>query len=229
MSAATVTLEPVFQSTPACGGRPTPTRVAAHGCHDVSIHARVRRATVIDCATPQRMMFQSTPAYGGRPIRDRAHRSCDIDVSIHARVRRATSRCGMMHRHQLFQSTPACGGRPYRTPSSPAVIVFQSTPACGGRRSAAIGRRGRQRVSIHARVRRATRSSRWPLAPCDVSIHARVRRATHGRHAAVERSVSIHARVRRATLNRHAQRAARHSFQSTPAYGGRRCSRRHMR
>ena len=78
--------------------------------------------------------------------------------------------------------------------------MFQSTPAYGGRHAT---------VTINGQ-------------PYDVSIHARVRRATrHQQHIGRAVVVSIHARVRRATARMMA--ASRYfMFQSTPAYGGRR-------
>ena len=57
-----------FQSTPAYGGRH---RSIVHfvAGHDVSIHARVRRATTRGWRLGDLAMFQSTPAYGGRRLR----------------------------------------------------------------------------------------------------------------------------------------------------------------
>ena len=57
-------------------------------------------------------------------------------------------------------------------------------------------------VSIHALVKRATRSAELLQASVYVSIHALVKRATagHSLNRRAEAKVSIHALVKRATL-----------------------------
>ena len=126
----------MFQSTPAYGGRPS--GVLAPECQvGVSIHARVRRATV----NVMDLSSYATVSIHARVRRATTFRripgSCR-NVSIHARVRRATvSWAFTIGTRSGFQSTPAYGGRQDRRLKSCHVIE----------------------VSIHARVRRATR--RW--------------------------------------------------------------------
>ncbi len=126
----------------------------------VSIHARVRRATPAyevpagsaESFNPRPrtagdafaslfddtgIWFQSTPAYGGR-----------------------RSSSGGIVNPAGFQSTPAYGGRLGNDDELAAGIMFQSTPAYGGRPDRSDPRRRPFRVSIHARVRRATGVSR---------------------------------------------------------------------
>ena len=160
--------------------------------------ARVRRATGM-IQGERKAMFQSTPAYGGR-LR------CRADSPQHAK----------------FQSTPAYGGRPGRhSHMHRGARSFQSTPAYGGRH-ACITDGLKMRVSIHARVRRATTrglagsaaTSRFQSTPAyggqraDQSamdlqwrFNPRPRTAGDARNSAAKlsRDVSIHARVRRAT------------------------------
>ncbi len=76
----------------------------------VSIHARMRRATLYTSGGKPTSRFQSTPACGGR---------------------RYSS--GMGIGPILFQSTPACGGRLDLFLIPVPGQAFQSTPACGGR------------------------------------------------------------------------------------------------
>jgi len=121
-----------FQSTPACGGR--------------------RRKS---SKSPRFQMFQSTPACGGR------HRT--------VRVLRVPL---------LFQSTPACGGRQNLARTRRTLNMFQSTPACGGRHPC----HGSGRVSVQSfnprpRVAGDTSESSNQCYR-KVSIHARVWRAT---------------------------------------------------
>ena len=185
----------------------------------VSIHARVRRATRIPAASTPRDLFQSTPAYGGRRKTDVGSRTRGV-----------------------FQSTPAYGGRRHRTRYIPRCQSFNPRPRTAGDRSCAFlhrpntcfnprprtagdiggsGARGDRHVSIHARVRRATRFERHLRLACS-SFNPRPRTAGDrpGVSPRCNQSVSIHARVRRATGRRNdALRCF--GFQSTPAYGGR--------
>ena len=172
-------------------------------------------------------MFQSTPAHDGRLPSVAEH--CDTGRDV-------------------FQSTPAHDGRRRSSDAIDMANKFQSTPAHDGRRIAADGNGQRRTVSIHARTRRATGTTRrW--AKYRVSIHARTRRATARTsrrtprsrvsiHARTRRAtatfsggpgrpmpaVSIHARTRRATreLARPRRRCNEGEFQSTPAHDGRR-------
>ena len=122
-------------------------------------------------------------------------------VSIHARVRRATwmkSGDGII---AAFQSTPAYGGRRQQLHRCTASRMFQSTPAYGGRPSSGGRYRARECVSIHARVRRATRVTR------------------ERRTSQVFQSTPAYGG--RPSLSASNCRGVQ-VFQSTPAYGGRR-------
>ena len=187
----------VFQSTPACGGR-LGGRGWGLGVQDVSIHARVWRATGAGKSL--------------RPV---------LAVSIHARVWRATIVSAFSHARtsfnprprvagdgpqladllaaRTFQSTPACGGRRPGCAASVDLLLFQSTPACGGRR---VGK---------------------SVSPCGCVFQSTP--ACGGRPArcgAAEPGTCFNPRPRVAgDLSRLLNRNACSSFQSTPACGGR--------
>ena len=178
-----------FQSTPARGGRPrtaNPRRLDCPGFnprpreagdaepardggkfHEVSIHARARRATSFEASTMNRKRwFQSTPARGGRratraareaggrgvSIHARARRATSASargigprwtVSIHARARRATPRPRRGEQdNACFNPRPREAGDRAGPGTSSATSSFQSTPARGGRRSWPWGMRG---------------------------------------------------------------------------------------
>ena len=237
----------LFRSTPAWSGRPARRRCVANA--DVSIHARVERATGVR-ARPGRW-FRSTPAWSGRQPRR-----------------------GPAGRHQ-FRSTPAWSGRPARAPPSLRVSIHarveRATGApwsCRGgrvsiharveRATGALEGRMEHGVSIHARVERATRvrdtlagvtcfdprprgagdhrggrvaagafrstpawSGRRPGGNRVGGFDPRPRGAGDPSPSRTTPRVSIHARVERATRDREPQQAAGR-FRSTPAWSGRR-------
>ena len=124
---------PMFQSTPSCGGRRRKSdkdrlRIT------VSIHALLRRATIVLTALRTCMAFQSTPSCGGR-LRASKVTAVSLRVSIHALLRRATRAASSASLILKFQSTPSCGGR---LPAFSSINTASSV------------------VSIHALLRRAT-------------------------------------------------------------------------
>ena len=163
-------------------------------------------------------MFRSTPAWSGRPrsCPRRASAGCfdprprgagDTEpaatsslttVSIHARVERATSCSATVRRALSFRSTPAWSGRPARKRSPHPAACFDPRPRGAGDPVQRLPLE-RARVSIHARVERATTASTRTVNTKPVSIHARVERATGAA----------------------AHEAYRHLFRSTPAWSGR--------
>ena len=153
----------------------------------VSIHARVRRATAIQRAflggqqwfqstpayggrranwpqTLRRLRFQSTPAYGGRRLPSGLVKCRQAFQSTPAYGGRRPSNSAMAAR-SLFQSTPAYGGRRFPFALPDRRSQFQSTPAYGGRRRDYERAQQGVEVSIHARVRRATRPSSSQTVP----------------------------------------------------------------
>ena len=122
----------------------------------VSIHARVRRATIVgdgnshggtsfnprpraagDIRLSSRStfarVFQSTPACGGRPTRKRLHTRKRLRFNPRPRAAGDLLRGASPPQPMRFQSTPACGGRLQIQTSVFRQPKFQSTPACGGR------------------------------------------------------------------------------------------------
>ncbi len=100
----------LFQSTPAYGGRRDCVVCGGSGC-DVSIHARVWRATFRKCGECVRHSV-SIHARVWRATQIRLDGLGALLVSIHARVWRATDKLALTKEEQAFQSTPAYGGRP---------------------------------------------------------------------------------------------------------------------
>ena len=192
----------MFQSTPARGGR---------------LDATLREPTGVDCFNPR-------PHAAGDAACDQPSRPTER-VSIHARTRRATATISMIAMlASMFQSTPARGGRRRGTVDASSAGTFQSTPARGGRPRRTGRRADIDRVSIHARTRRATATpignpriahdcfNPRPHAAGDQSLGRLPRATLH---------VSIHARTRRATIRLPAGLRRLIVFQSTPARGGR--------
>ncbi len=188
---------------------------------DVSIHARTRRATVNSSFFARTSKFQSTPAHGGRRA-PAAKNLCGAEFqSTPAHGGRPLplylrgTREGFNPRpHTAGDTSIVCivvvlrsfNPRPHTAGDSPTssrhelLLMFQSTPAHGGRRSGMRWRFASDRVSIHARTRRATRRKMSCVILVLVSIHARTRRATKSiGQKSKPPVVSIHARTRRAT------------------------------
>ncbi len=184
--------------------------------HNVSTHARARRATKSHmrlaprtgfnsrprAAGDEKMsrsargpLFQLTPARGGR-LR-RCNDGQPVHVSTHARARRATDQRFRGKRLLSFNSRPRAAGDRERQAISEAN-VFQLTPARGGRR--VLGPKSLCRPCFNSRPRAA--------GDGPVVLDSR------------GRSVSTHARARRATWAGR-QSARSWWFQLTPARGGR--------
>ncbi len=100
---------------------------------------------------------------------------------------------------RMFQSTPARSGRPSAINASGNTIMFQSTPARSGRHKY---RRliAEPLVSIHARAKRATKTTKHARSPA-TGFNPRPREAGDKRHRSYkpQQIVSIHARAKRAT------------------------------
>ena len=144
----------------------------------VSIHARVKRATL------------GFPAYADVAdvsIHARVKRATggifqvekDALVSIHARVKRATRPWRFRFLGKCFNSRTreACDGRRCMVPKTKRRFNSRTREACD---PPALGFPPRRRVSIHARVKRATAAAGRRAERAEVSIHARVKRATTG-------------------------------------------------
>ncbi len=168
-----------FQSTPAYGGRPDLRhRRLPFKCFNPRPRTAGDLAGKFRVHVPS-LKFQSTPAYGGRrlPPADSTSLSMFQSTPAYGGRRPVSFLCRCLCR---FQSTPAYGGR-RPTPRSTCQAtcfnprprtagdteaqeetqktLFQSTPAYGGRRSCPTQWHRWSMVSIHARVRRATRPS----------------------------------------------------------------------
>ena len=168
----------MFQSTPAYGGRPRlsdglarwticfnprprtagdDSRGDASDRHDaVSIHARVRRATVTDPNSCRRLDVSIHARVRRATVGPSPHdvRHCSVSiharvrratsaadgscmgshaVSIHARVRRATSTVRRRLSSQCFNPRPRTAGDVAVDQHPRSTTSFQSTPAYGGR------------------------------------------------------------------------------------------------
>ena len=146
----------VFQFTPAQGGR---REIVVFLHWPERFNSRPRKAGDLTVARHMlTALFQFTPAQGGRL--DVVKRIAKYaKVSIHARARRATPFKRGTASQDMFQFTPAQGGRQVADVAMGELTKFQFTPAQGGRPVLSYHVLVLD-VSIHARARRATRSSK---------------------------------------------------------------------
>ena len=184
-----------FQSTPARGGRRSPTSLPHVPTLRFNPRPRVAGDRSITSNEQPTDQFQSTPARGGRLRCARVPGSSPMFQSTPARGGRLIFRA-KCRGPQSFQSTPARGGRRFHRPAASLSEPFQSTPARGGRLAGETLEGLDAWVSIHARAGRATHNQQEPVPASDVSIHARAWRATFVQAASADPHSSFNPRPR---------------------------------